>query len=127
MRGVCRSKINLLVRSPGRYSVLVFYPLDFTFVCPTELIGFSDRLDDFDAVPLPSCPLPSGLPHHTRLTRTHTPQIKCDVVGVSVDSKYTHLAWLRTPRNAGGLAPVGDHQKPFVLPLVSDLTHAEAF
>jgi alkyl hydroperoxide reductase subunit AhpC len=46
------------------------------------------------------------------------------VVGVSVDSKYTHLAWLRTPRNAGGLAPVGDHQKPFVLPLVSDLTHA---
>ena len=46
------------------------------------------------------------------------------MVGVSVDSKYTHLAWLRTPRNAGGLAPVGDHQKPFVLPLVSDLTHA---
>lgn len=86
-------------RHKGRYSVLVFYPLDFTFVCPTELIGFSDRLDDFDA-------------------------IKCDVAGVSVDSKYTHLAWLRTPRNAGGLAPVGDHQKPFVLPLVSDLTHA---
>jgi peroxiredoxin (alkyl hydroperoxide reductase subunit C) len=104
--------------------VLVFYPLDFTFVCPTELIGFSDRLDDFDAVPLPSCPYRQAC-HTTHAPHTALPtQIKCDVVGVSVDSKYTHLAWLRTPRNAGGLAPVGDHQKPFVLPLVSDLTHA---
>jgi peroxiredoxin (alkyl hydroperoxide reductase subunit C) len=51
-------------------------------------------------------------------------QAKCDVVGVSVDSKFTHLAWLRTPRDSGGLAAVGDHQKPFVVPLVSDLTHA---
>ena len=62
----------------GRYVVLFFYPLYFTFVCPTEIIPFSDRIDEF---------------------------LKRDaaVIGVSVDSKLSHLAWAQTPRKAGGL------------------------
>ena len=58
----------------GKYVVLFFYPLDFTFVCPTEIIAFSDRADEF----------------HRR---------GCHLLGVSVDSKYTHLAWTKTPRD----------------------------
>eukprot|EP00047_Mylnosiga_fluctuans_P004837 m.236844 g.236844 ORF g.236844 m.236844 type:complete len:232 (-) comp13043_c0_seq1:31-726(-) len=75
----------------GKYVVLLFYPLDFTFVCPTEIIAFNDRLKEFHA-------------------------INAEVIGLSVDSVYTHLAWVKTPRDEGGL---GDIQ----LPLVSDLTH----
>ncbi|XP_076067868.1 thioredoxin-dependent peroxide reductase, mitochondrial-like isoform X2 [Oratosquilla oratoria] len=62
----------------GKYLVLFFYPLDFTFVCPTELIAFSDRMDEFR--------------HHN-----------CEVVGVSTDSHFSHLAWINTPRKQGGL------------------------
>jgi len=62
----------------GRYLVLFFYPLDFTFVCPTEIIAFSDSVDQFKA-------------------------IDCDVVGVSTDSHFSHLAWINLPRKAGGL------------------------
>jgi peroxiredoxin (alkyl hydroperoxide reductase subunit C) len=62
----------------GRYLVLFFYPLDFTFVCPTEIIAFSDNISQFTA-------------------------INCDVVGVSTDSHFSHLAWINTPRKAGGL------------------------
>lgn len=65
----------------GKYAVLVFYPLDFTFVCPTELIAFNDRLKEFH-------------------------EIKTEVAGISVDSEYTHLAWAQTPRNKGGLDPI---------------------
>ncbi|MCW5808211.1 MAG: peroxiredoxin [Deltaproteobacteria bacterium] len=62
----------------GRWLVLFFYPLDFTFVCPTELRGLSDRYDAFKA---------EG----------------AEVVGVSVDSVHTHRAWLGAPRDRGGL------------------------
>jgi peroxiredoxin (alkyl hydroperoxide reductase subunit C) len=62
----------------GRWTVLLFYPLDFTFVCPTELLAFSDRLDEFH-------------------------ELGADVFGVSIDSKFTHLAWSRQPRREGGV------------------------
>ena len=73
----------------GKYVVLFFYPLDFTFVCPTEITAFSDRYSDF-----------SGK--------------NTEVLGVSVDSKFTHLAWIQTPRNEGGIGDIN-------YPLVSDL------
>jgi alkyl hydroperoxide reductase subunit AhpC len=63
----------------GKWVVLFFYPLDFTFVCPTEIIGFADRIADFAS---------RG----------------AEVVGVSIDSQYSHLAWYNTPRNKGGIA-----------------------
>ena len=62
----------------GKYWLIFFYPLDFTFVCPTELISFSDRIKEFT-------------------------DIQCEVIGCSVDSEYAHLAWIKTPRNEGGL------------------------
>jgi alkyl hydroperoxide reductase subunit AhpC len=74
----------------GKYVVLFFYPLDFTFVCPTEIIAFSDRIKDF----------------HDR---------NAEVIGVSVDSQYSHLAWIKTPRSEGGLGGLQ-------YPLVADLT-----
>ena len=74
----------------GKYVVLFFYPLDFTFVCPTEIIAFSDRVADFE-------------------------KRNCQVVGVSVDSEYSHLAWVETPRAKGGLGELK-------YPLVADLT-----
>ncbi len=74
----------------GKNVVLFFYPLDFTFVCPTEIIAFSDRIADF----------------HKR----HT-----EVLGVSIDSKFSHLAWINTPRNKGGLGKLA-------YPLIEDLT-----
>ncbi|QUV84681.1 peroxiredoxin [Chloracidobacterium aggregatum] len=63
----------------GKWLVLFFYPLDFTFVCPTEVTGFSDRLDEFHA-------------------------INAEVLGVSTDSVYSHKAWLETPREKNGVA-----------------------
>ena len=63
----------------GKWVVLFFYPLDFTFVCPTEIIGFADRIGDFSS---------RG----------------AEVLGVSIDSQYSHLAWYNTPRNKGGIA-----------------------
>src|ERR1700722_10685074 len=74
----------------GKYVVLFFYPLDFTFVCPTEIVAFSDRIKDF----------------HDR---------GAEVLGVSVDSQFIHLAWIQTPRGTGGLGGL-------TYPLVSDLT-----
>jgi len=65
----------------GKYLVLFFYPLDFTFVCPTEIIAFSDRIKDFRA-------------------------INTEVVGVSTDSHYSHLGWINTTRKAGGLGEI---------------------
>lgn len=73
----------------GQYIVLFFYPLDFTFVCPTELHAFSDRLNDFSE----------------RNTK---------VIGVSIDSHFSHLAWLNTPKSKGGIQGVA-------YPIVSDL------
>ncbi|HZI19999.1 MAG TPA: peroxiredoxin [Pyrinomonadaceae bacterium] len=62
----------------GKWVVLLFYPLDFTFVCPTELTAFSDRYDDFEG-------------------------IGAEVIGVSTDSVFSHRAWLQTPRDKGGV------------------------
>lgn len=73
----------------GKFQVLLFYPLDFTFVCPTELCAFSDRAKEFNS-------------------------IGAEIIGVSVDSEYSHLAWANTPRDKGGLAPLN-------IPLLSDI------
>ncbi|XP_009707570.1 PREDICTED: peroxiredoxin-1 isoform X1 [Cariama cristata] len=62
----------------GKYVVFFFYPLDFTFVCPTEIIAYSDRADEFK-------------------------KINCEVIGASVDSHFCHLAWINTPKKQGGL------------------------
>jgi peroxiredoxin 2/4 len=69
----------------GRWVVLFFYPLDFTFVCPTEIIGFNDRYDDFK-------------------------KLNAEVLGASVDSKFSHLAWIKQE--------LGDLRYP----LLSDMT-----
>ncbi len=65
----------------GKWLILLFYPLDFTFVCPTELIHFSDRLEEFQGV-------------------------GAEVVGVSTDSVHSHRAWLKTPQDQNGIAGV---------------------
>ena len=70
-------------------TLLFFYPLDFTFVCPTEIIAFSDRIREFES---------RGV----------------QVVGVSIDSEYSHLAWKGTPRAQGGLGDIA-------YPLVADI------
>ena len=75
----------------GKPVVLFFYPLDFTFVCQSELIAFDHRLEEFK-------------------------QRGVEVVGVSIDSQYTHLAWKNTPVKSGGIGQVG-------YPLVADLKH----
>jgi len=62
----------------GKYVVMFFYPLDFTFVCPTELHTFQEKLEEFRS---------RG----------------CEVLGVSVDSEHTHKAWLNTPKAKGGI------------------------
>lgn len=73
----------------GKYVVLFFYPLDFTFVCPSEIIAFDEDLDKFRAK-------------------------NAEVIGVSVDSHFTHLAWKNTPRDQGGIGNIN-------YPLVADL------
>ena len=78
----------------GRWLVLLFYPLDFTFVCPTELTSFSDRYDDFEG-------------------------IGAAVIGVSTDSVHSHRAWLKTPRDKGGVEGLR-------YPLASDITKSVA-
>jgi peroxiredoxin (alkyl hydroperoxide reductase subunit C) len=65
----------------GKYVLLFFYPLDFTFVCPTEIIAFSDRCKEFT-------------------------DLGVEVIGVSVDSHFSHLAWRNTPRDQGGLGQI---------------------
>jgi peroxiredoxin (alkyl hydroperoxide reductase subunit C) len=74
----------------GKWLVLLFYPLDFTFVCPTELTTFSDRYEDFIG-------------------------IGADVIGISTDSVHSHRAWLKTPRDKGGV-------EGLKYPLASDIT-----
>ena len=73
----------------GKYVVLFFYPLDFTFVCPSEIIAFDKAVAKFKAK-------------------------NTEVIGVSVDSHFTHLAWKNTPRNQGGIGAIQ-------YPLVADL------
>ena len=73
----------------NKYTGFFFYPLDFTFVCPTEIIAFHSALSEFN-------------------------KINTSVVGCSVDSHFTHLAWKNTPRKQGGLGEIG-------YPLLADL------
>jgi peroxiredoxin (alkyl hydroperoxide reductase subunit C) len=73
----------------GKYVVLFFYPLDFTFVCPSEIIAFDKKLEAFR-------------------------EKNAEVIGVSVDSQFTHFAWKNTPVDKGGIGPVR-------YPLVADL------
>ncbi|GAX77761.1 hypothetical protein CEUSTIGMA_g5204.t1 [Chlamydomonas eustigma] len=80
----------------GKYVVLFFYPLDFTFVCPTEITAFSDRHAEFKA-------------------------INTEVLAVSVDSQFTHLAWIQTDRKEGGL---GDLAYPLVADLKKEISQA---
>ncbi|MFV0663773.1 peroxiredoxin [Denitromonas sp.] len=75
----------------GKYAVVFFYPLDFTFVCPSELIAFDHRLDEFK-------------------------KRNVEVLGVSIDSQFSHLAWKNTPVAKGGIGPVG-------YTLVADIKH----
>jgi len=74
----------------GKYVILFFYPLDFTFVCPTEIIAFSAKTDEFK-------------------------QRNTEIIGVSIDSKFSHLAWRNTDRKKGGLGQIN-------YPLVGDVT-----
>ncbi len=74
----------------GKYVVLFFYPLDFTFVCPSEIIAFDKELEKFK-------------------------EKNAEVIGVSVDSQFTHFAWKNTPVEEGGIGPIR-------YPLVADLS-----
>eukprot|EP00796_Vickermania_ingenoplastis_P006482 gene6483-4668_t len=74
----------------GKYVLLLFYPMDFTFVCPTELIAFSDRHKEFEA-------------------------LNTQVIAVSCDSEFTHQAWIKTPRQKGGLEKMN-------IPMLADKT-----
>ena len=78
----------------GKYVVLFFYPLDFTFVCPSEILAFNKRVAEFK-------------------------EKNCEVIGVSVDSRFTHLAWKNTPVENGGIGNVQ-------YPLVEDLNKSIA-
>lgn len=82
---------NLKESIKGKYAVLFFYPLDFTFVCPSELIAFDHRLAEFE-------------------------KRNVQVIGVSIDSHYTHNAWRNTAINEGGIGAVK-------YPLVADINH----
>ncbi|MGJ3246625.1 MAG: peroxiredoxin [Elainellaceae cyanobacterium] len=80
----------------GKYVVLFFYPLDFTFVCPTEITAFSDRFEEFK-------------------------NLGTEVLGVSVDSEFSHLAWIQTDRKSGG---VGDLNYPLVSDIKKEISTA---
>lgn len=80
----------------GKYVVLFFYPLDFTFVCPTEITAFSDRYDEFKS-------------------------LNTEILGVSVDSEFSHLAWTQTDRKSGG---VGDLNYPLVADIKKEISAA---
>jgi len=73
----------------GKYVVMFFYPLDFTFVCPTELHAFQEKLDTFK-------------------------KLNCQVLGVSIDSHFSHMAWLNTPKTEGGI-------KGVTYPVIADI------
>ncbi|TPX34825.1 peroxiredoxin [Synchytrium microbalum] len=82
--------VNLDDYKGKKWVVLFFYPLDFTFVCPTEIIEYSERSEDFK-------------------------KLGCEVIGASVDSVHSHLAWINTPRKSGGLGEMK-------IPIISDIT-----
>lgn len=80
----------------GKYVVMFFYPLDFTFVCPTEVTAFSDRYEEFKT-------------------------LNTEVFGISVDSVFSHLAWVQTDRKSGG---VGDLNYPLISDIKKEISAA---
>lgn len=91
LEGVFNGQFNhyRLSDNQGKWTVLFFYPLDFTFVCPTEILAFSDAIKKFK-------------------------DLNTEIYGVSVDSKFSHLAWTNTSRKEGGVADLA-------YPLISDI------
>lgn len=88
---VCREFKDISLESyKGKWVILFFYPLDFTFVCPTEITALSDAAPEFA-------------------------KRNAEIIGVSTDSKFSHLAWINTPRAEGGLGDIA-------YPLVADFT-----
>jgi peroxiredoxin (alkyl hydroperoxide reductase subunit C) len=79
--GEINNEFDFVKATQGKYAVVFFYPLDFTFVCPSELIAFDRRIDEF--------------------TKRNV-----EVIGVSIDSEFTHTAWRNTPVDKGGIGPV---------------------
>ncbi|WCL48167.1 peroxiredoxin [Leptospira sp. GIMC2001] len=78
----------------GKWVVLFFYPLDFTFVCPTEIIDYDTKLDEFK-------------------------KLGAEVLGVSIDSEYSHLAWKKTSRKEGG---IGDIRYPLIADVTKEIS-----
>ncbi|MEW9897758.1 peroxiredoxin [Chitinivorax sp. PXF-14] len=95
--GQIADNYNFTEATKGKYAAVFFYPLDFTFVCPSELIAFDHRLEEFK-------------------------KRNVEVIGVSIDSQFTHSAWRNTPVDKGGIGQVG-------YTLVADIKHdiARAF
>ncbi len=89
--GEMNDKFQLSEAIKGKYAYVFFYPLDFTFVCPSELIALDNRMDEFN-------------------------QRNTVVIGISIDSQFTHSAWRKTPVNAGGIGSIR-------YPLVADVNH----
>ncbi len=87
--GSINESFNLHSFIKNKYAVLFFYPLDFTFVCPSEILAHAHRVEAFK-------------------------KRNCEVIGVSIDSHFTHLAWRNTPVNQGGLGAIG-------IPLIADI------
>jgi peroxiredoxin (alkyl hydroperoxide reductase subunit C) len=85
-------KFNLYDRIKGKYGLIFFYPLDFTFVCPSELIALDHRIQAFK-------------------------EKNVEVIGVSIDSHFTHNAYRNTPVSSGGIGPV-------TFTLAADMTHS---
>lgn len=91
-KGEIINQFNLWDNIRGKYGLLFFYPLDFTFVCPSELIALDKRMNQFK-------------------------QRQVEVMGISIDSHFSHNAWRNTPVEMGGIGPVG-------YTLVADITHS---
>ena len=89
--GEILESFNFAHETKGKYSIVLFYPLDFTFVCPSELIALDNRMPEFEK----------------RNTL---------VMGISIDSHFTHNAWRKTAINDGGIGPVR-------YPLIADMNH----
>lgn len=87
--GSFKENFNLKSYLDGKYGIIFFYPLDFTFVCPSEILAFNDAIDEFES-------------------------LNTKILGVSIDSKFSHYAWRNTPINDGGIGNIN-------FPLISDL------
>lgn len=90
--GTIVDEFTLSEMTKNKYAVIFFYPLDFTFVCPSELLAFDHRMDAFK-------------------------ERGVEVIGVSIDSHFTHNAWRNTDINDGGIGAIN-------YPLVADMSHA---